>query len=376
MRGTKVFTPSGLNSLERSVVFRFRNCAMAKLAFLISDMGDGGAERVAASLANGAARHGHQVDLLLMRAEGPNLPLVEPPVRVIDLNANRIRNVIAPLVRYLRHERPDVLHISMWPLTVAGLVGAKLAWVGTKVVMTEHITLSEQYGSLRSMRWSVRMFYRLADRRIAVSKGSARDLARLSGVPVETIYNPIVPIGAGPCHANAWPIGERRILAAGSLKEQKNHLLLLEAMSLLSPHVNASLVIIGEGELRSILEDRVERLGLQDRVRLPGYIKDPSPYFRAADLFVLSSDYEGFGNVIVEALSVGLPVVSTNCPDGPAEILDDGQFGILVPCAEPVALANAIESALASPNDAERQRRRAAEFAEEVAIGEYLAAML
>jgi glycosyltransferase involved in cell wall biosynthesis len=348
---------------------------MANLAFLISDMGDGGAERVAASLANGAARRGHKVELLLMKAEGPNLSLLEPSVRVIDFNASRIRGVIAPLIRYLRQERPDVLQISMWPMTVVGLIAAKVASVGTRIVVTEHITLSQQYAS-RSMRWSVRMFYRLADQRIAVSKGSARDLSRLSGVHVDTIYNPIVPIGAGPAAVEAWPPRRRKILAAGSLKEQKNHLLLVEAMSLLSPDVDASLVIIGEGELRGMLEDRVHRLGLQDRIRMPGYIKDPSPYFRAADLFVLSSDYEGFGNVIVEALSAGLPVVSTDCPDGPAEILNNGQFGSLVPCADPVALAKAIERALTSPNDDERQRQRAAEFSEEVAVSQYLAAML
>ena len=349
---------------------------MAKLAFLISDMGDGGAERVAASLANGATRLGHKVDLLLMSAVGPNLHLLDPSVRVIDLNAKRIRSVITPLAHYLRQERPDVLQISMWPLTVVGIVGAKLASVGTKVVVTEHITLSQQYGASRPMRWSVRMFYPFADRRIAVSKGSAKDLSRLAGVPVDTIYNPIAPIGEGPTAAEAWPTRIGKILAAGSLKEQKNHLLLLEAMNLLNPNLEASLVIIGEGELRGILEDRIRRLDLQNRVRMPGYIVDPSPYFRGADLFVLSSDYEGFGNVIVEALSAGLPVVSTDCPDGPAEILGDGQFGSLVPPADPGALAEAIERALASPNNAGRQRQRAAEFAEDVALGQYLAAML
>lgn len=348
---------------------------MAKLAFLISDMGDGGAERVAASLANGATRRGHEVDLLLVQATGPNLALLVPAVRVIDLDAHRILSAVAPLMRYLRDERPDVLHVSMWPLTVVGLVAAKLASTGTKVAITEHITLSQQYGSLRSMKWSVRLLYRLADKLIAVSKGSARDLSRLAGVPVDTIYNPIVPIGAGPAVASAWPLG-RRILAAGSLKEQKNHLLLIEAISLLNPELDASLVIIGEGSLRGLLEDRVKQLGLQSRIRMPGYMTDPSPYFRAAELFVLSSDYEGFGNVIVEALSAGLPVVSTDCPDGPGEILDDGQFGILTPCGDARALALAIERSLTSSVNSARQRQRAEEFSEDVAVGQYLDAML
>jgi glycosyltransferase involved in cell wall biosynthesis len=349
---------------------------MAKLAFLIGDMGDGGAERVVASLANGAARRGHDVDLLLMNAEGPNLALLEPRVRIIDLNARRIRNALVPLVRYVREERPQVLQISMWPLTIVGLIGAKLARVGTRIVLTEHITLSQQYGERRSMKWSVRIGYRFADRRIAVSNGSAEDLSRIARMPVQTIYNPIVPIGVGTSAAAAWPAGTRRILAAGSLKKQKNHLLLVEAMKLLNADANASLVIIGQGELQEALEERVRALGLEGRIRMPGYVDDPAPYFRAADLFVLSSDYEGFGNVLVEALSAGLPVVSTDCPDGPAEILKGGAFGGLVPRRDPVALARAIEHALSSEVDPERQRRRASDFNEDVAVSQYLAAML
>ncbi len=147
-------------------------------------------------------------------------------------------------------------------------------------------------------------------------------------------------------------------------------------MSLMSPDVDASLVIIGQGDLRAELQERIEKLGLENRIRMPGYILDPSPYFRSADLFVLSSDYEGFGNVIVEAMSVGLPVVSTDCPDGPAEILNRGEFGTLVPIRDPMALARAIELALSSKNDAERQRRRAAEFGEDGAVSRYLDAML
>lgn len=349
---------------------------MARLAFLISDMGDGGAERVVASLVNGAVRHGHEVDLLLMKADGPNLPLVDRGVRVIDLHAERIRNVLHPLVRYLRRERPLALQVSMWPLTLVGILAAKLARTRTRVVTAEHITLTQQYRGSLAMKWSVRALYPLADRRIAVSQGSAEDLSRLSGVPVGTIYNPIVPIGPGPSIKEAWPTARHKILSAGSLKDQKNHRLLVEAMSLLDRQLDASLVIIGQGELRDLLQERIEKLGLQDRVRMPGYMVDPSPYFRSADLFVLSSDYEGFGNVIVEAMSVGLPVVSTDCPDGPAEILGRGKFGRLVPPRNPTELARAIERALSSPTDPERQRRRAAEFGEDVAVALYLDAMV
>jgi glycosyltransferase involved in cell wall biosynthesis len=349
---------------------------MAKLAFLITDMGDGGAERVTASLVNGAVRSGHEVDLLLMKAVGENIPLLNARVRVNDLNARRIRSVVRPLTRYLRRERPDALQVSMWPLTIAAIVAAKLARTGTRVVIAEHSTLTEQYPGSRFLRWSVRALYHLADWRIAVSRGSADNLASLSAAPVETIYNPIAPILAGPRVEEAWPESKYRILSAGSLKEQKNQLLLVKAMKLLDQRMDASLVIIGQGDMRALLEECIESLRLQHRVRLPGYIVDPSPYFRSADLFVLSSDYEGFGNVIVEAMSVGLPVVSTDCPYGPAEILRHGEFGTLVPRRNPAALADAIALALRSNADPERQRRRAAEFNEDVALSQYLYAML
>lgn len=281
-----------------------------------------------------------------------------------------------PLVKYLRSERPQALQVSMWPLTAVAIVAARLARTNTRVVTAEHSTLTEQYCGSRSMRWSIRTLYPWADWRIAVSRGSADDLSRLSAAPVGTIYNPIVPIGPGPLVTEAWPEARYRILSAGSLKEQKNHLLLIEAMSLLDASVDASLVIIGQGDMQALLQDRVESLQLQNRIRMPGYIVDPSPYFRSADLFVLSSDYEGFGNVLVEAMSAGLPVVSTDCPHGPAEILGQGEFGRLVPRRDAAALAEAMKLALSSEVDGERQRRRAADFGEGVAVDLYLEAML
>lgn len=353
---------------------------MAKLAFLISDMGGGGAERVTASLVNGAVRRGHQVHLLLMRPEGANLALVHPSVRIINLRANRIRNVIRPLVRYLRREGPRALQVSMWPLTIAAIIAVRLASTGTRLITTDHITLSRQYGfsslQLATLTSSLRFFYPLADHRTAVSKGSARELARLSGVSVETIYNPIAPVQPMSDVIAAWPHGKRRLLSVGTLKNQKNQLLLLNALSRVAQSVDAALVILGEGDRRGMLERRVIELGLQDLVSLPGYVADPSSYYGSAELFVLSSDYEGFGNVIVEALSAGLAVVSTDCPDGPAEILDGGRYGALVPPGDSLALAIAIERALAEPPQPKRQRARAAQFGEDAAIDRYLELML
>ena len=131
-------------------------------------------------------------------------------------------------------------------------------------------------------------------------------------------------------------------------------------------------MILGEGDLRPAMERQIAELGLQDRVALPGFFQDPYPWFRSADLFVLSSDWEGFGNVIVEALECGVPVVSTDCPSGPAEILENGRYGRLVPVGDVDALANAIIVTLHETPDRQALMNRAKDFSVDKISDEYL----
>jgi glycosyltransferase involved in cell wall biosynthesis len=222
--------------------------------------------------------------------------------------------------------------------------------------------------------------YRFADRIAAVSEGSANDtarLARLLSERVTALHNPIAQRPMPSLEASAmadclWtcPPGQR-ILTVGSLKDQKNHTLLLHAFAAMSCP-DARLMLLGQGENRAALHALASKLGIADRVILAGFHADPSPFYATADLFVLSSDYEGFGNVIVEALSFGLPVVSTDCPSGPAEILQGGRFGRLVPLGDADALARTMETALAAPVDRDALIRRAADFAPEIAARKYL----
>jgi glycosyltransferase involved in cell wall biosynthesis len=195
---------------------------------------------------------------------------------------------------------------------------------------------------------------------------AADDLARLSRLPrgkFEVIYNPICPpkrIVATEEAEQLWKGNGPRIITVGSMKEQKNHALLLEAFARL-PDREAQLMILGEGLLRAALERRAAALGIADRLVMPGFRLDPWPFLASANLFVLSSDYEGFANVVAEALYAGLKVVSTDCVAGPGEILDGGRYGTLVPCRDPGALSRAIEAALADQPDAKRLRARALE---------------
>jgi len=223
---------------------------------------------------------------------------------------------------------------------------------------------------------------RLADVRICISEGVADDVARLARFRrdrIEVIYNPIEML-ADPSADDFEGLWEgtqaKRVLTVGRLVEQKNLPLLLEAFSRVIEKMDARLVILGEGPLRGTLERKVAALGLERAVKLSGFMTNPASAYNSADLFVLSSDFEGFGNVIVEALACGVPVVSTDCPSGPREILSDGEFGTLVPCCDPDALADAMLAALAREHDTERLKARASDFTPERAATAYLKAIL
>jgi glycosyltransferase involved in cell wall biosynthesis len=312
--------------------------------------------------------------------------LLPPGVRIVDLHAPRIRDVLLPLRRYLRRERPDALQISMWPLTVIGILAHRLARSKARVVVSDHIALSRQYalGKLASklMGLSIRLFYPKADARVIVSSQAADDMARLSGIPrdsIETIYNPVAAppdlVEPGPEIEALWAGPGARILTVGSLKEQKNHALLIRAFARLSRDRPAKLMILGEGELRPVLEALAEAEGVRDLVLMPGFATEPWPFYASADLFVLSSDYEGFGLVLVEAMRSGLKVVSTDCEAGPREILADGEYGRLVPCGDVEALAGALAEALDAPVDRDALAARAEEISGQSASDRYLALM-
>lgn len=336
-------------------------------------------------LAREFVRLNHTVEFVLMQATGDFLVEVQDGFTVMDLSAPRTRMVPVAISRYLRQHQPDVLIANMWPLTSAAVLGKILSrWRG-RLLLVEHNTLTRQYarwGKLHALflSGSLSASYRFADRIAAVSEGAAIDTARLARVPpdrVAILHNPIPkrPMPGPEARASAealWacPTGQR-ILTVGSLKDQKNHPLLLRAFAAMA-RPDAHLMLLGQGGNEAALRSLAAELGIADRVIFAGFHPDPSPFYATADLFVLSSDYEGFGNVIVEALSFGLPVVSTDCPAGPGEILGGGRFGRLVPVGDAAALARAMDDALATPADRDALIRRAADFAPEIAARKYL----
>jgi glycosyltransferase involved in cell wall biosynthesis len=349
-------------------------------------MAGGGAERVTLTLLKYFSSQGHEVDLVLCEAQGELLDLVPAEVQIVDLKARKLRQALWPLVRYLRSRRPDAMQVSMWPLTAIAVAARALARTSARLMVVDHTALSRHYPSGTSrllLRWTTKLLYPMADVRALVSSDAADDLARLSGIDrgsIEVVYNPLELEEDGAIREAIdvfWGDASERILTVGSLKKEKNHALLLRAFALLGQErPTARLMIVGEGFLRSSLVALTNELRIEDRVSMPGFVIDPRPIYASADLFVLSSDFEGLPVVLIEALHAGLRIVSTDCLSGPREILDDGRYGALVPCGDAVALSAAIDKALLSDVDGNMLRRRAEELAGAAAIERYSELML
>jgi len=306
-----------------------------------------------------------------MQRAGELLGEVPDDVRIVDLSAPRVRQVIRPLVRYFKESKPDAVQARMWPLTVAAVIARRMARSKARLVVSDHSILSLQYAGkkkvLAAIALTVRLFYPRADARLAVATATADDLSRLAGISrssFDVVFNPVDKPPAGlkvPAEIKRlWGGAEHRIIAVGTLKPEKNYVMLLRSFARVRD--DAKLMIVGSGAKEVELKELAASLGIDDRVIFPGYAADTWPYYASATLFVLSSDYEGYPNVLVEAMRSGLAVVSTDCDSGPREILNGGRYGRLVPVGDEVALAHAIGAELGRTHDPDLVRDRAEEI--------------
>ena len=331
-----------------------------KVAVFLPNLLGGGAQRTILNLAHGIADQGYSVDLVLARATGPYLSEVRDTLRLVDLKAGRTVTSILKLARYVRQQRPDAVLSALARANIAAVLARRIARVPTKIVVSERNTLSSW--AQRSHKLSnritvplVRHFYPWADGITAVSQGVADDLSHLASLPskrIHVIYNPVVtPLLRQKLQApleHPWfqPGKPPVLLAVGSLSRQKDFPTLINAFAQLRQTGSARLLILGEGSQRPHLEALIRNHGLEDDVLLPGWVDNPYPYFVRATAFVLSSRWEGLPGVLIEALYAGIPVVATDCPSGPREILNHGQLGSLVPVGDATQLAQAMKSVL------------------------------
>lgn len=355
------------------------------IAFFLPSLVGGGAERVIANLAQGITERGLPVDLVVGAAEGDFLGQLPPAVRLVDLRASRVIFSLGPLAGYLRRERPRILISSLSHANVVSLWAARLALTGTPVVVTVHNTMSQstpEQGGLKGGLWPhlLRLFYPWAAGVVAVSRGAADDLARTSGLPrnrVQVIYNPVITPAMlasarqPPSHPWFDPGEPPVILGVGRLTRQKDFPTLIHAFAALRRQQPGRLIILGEGEERPALEALVSELDLTADVALPGFRDDAMGYVARSALFVLSSRWEGLPTVLIEALAAGTRVVSTDCPSGPREILQEGRLGALVPVGDVAALTGAMVDALSRPaSDAPPDAL--APFTRDAAVDNYL----
>lgn len=325
-----------------------------KVAFFLPHLTDGGVAHSSFILAEQFVAHGHEVDILTIR---PNPAMTgEPPAgaRVIDLGAGRAATAIPALARYLRREKPSgMISVQHFANTTAVLAKV-LAWSRTKLVLSERMFVDAALERDKGIRRLVLprlmwLLYRKANAVVANSSANADRLGELLGWErgrVRTIYNPtfhpsISGLAEEPLDDPWFAPGEPPVvLTVGRLSVEKDYGVLVRAFAKIKQTVDCRLVIVGEGPERASLEALVRELGVADEVDLPGHRANPYSYMSRAALFVLSSQYEGLPNVLIEAQACGVPVLSTDCPTGPREILMDGAAGVLVPVGDVGALAD------------------------------------
>lgn len=385
-----------------------------KVALFIRSLAGSGAERVVVNLANGLAAGGYRVQLVLGEAAGPFLADVSPGIEVFDLavgrktavldfaripgrylelraiakasRAGRIMLGVPRLARYIDAEHPDVLISALDHGNVAAVMAAELSARKPDVVVTQHcnltsdvITSRRQPGEIYKL---VKRYYPAASAIVGVSQGVSDDLkAHIPSAEgkITTIYNPVVDedlverAKETPDHPwfSSAPSDTPLIVTVGKLKKQKDHATLLHALARLRRNIPARLVIFGEGPERGRLEELAQQLGIADVVSLPGFAANPLAAMAQADLFVLSSIYEGLPTVLIEALACGCPVVSTDCPSGPAEILEQGRYGPLVPVGDDAALADGMQAVLQNRPDNEVLKTRGHLFTTKRAVDCY-----
>jgi glycosyltransferase involved in cell wall biosynthesis len=388
-----------------------------------------GTERVSANIALGLADRGHSVDFLVEESEGwlAEQIATHPNINVINLCESRgplllarglqlwvmVKNILssplaligigdscsARLLRMMTHENPPILSLYRYirrarPVSVMSflnyqnltlLLTAPFIKTETRFIVNvrNHITTSAKYGKskwMRSVPRVMKRFFPRADLILGPSRGVSDDVREITGISPDkfgVIHNPVfrpeITQLSRETPSHPWLVESDIpvIIGAGKLKPQKDFETLLRAFALVRAQRPVRLIILGQGPKKQELMELAVQLGISDDFQLPGHVKNPYACFSHASVFVLSSAWEGLPNVLIEAMACGCPVVSTDCPSGPFEILDEGKFGKLVPLSDPEKMAQAIVETLDSPTPEELLLGRAREFSYEKVINDY-----
>jgi len=351
---------------------------MGSVCFLNYDLGFGGTEKVIVSLANHFSSLGRKVTIVILSDRNDFAEFIKPEIEIVCLNINKIKFMPHKLIYFVIRNKFDNFISNVWPLTSLSFV-VRLLSPKTKLIFIEHCNLSEQFKSRSKLfksiqKISILFLYKFAHLIIGVSKGVKKDL-EVMGVhkdKIQVINNPVISkpmqeIDMSNLVIKSWMRSRnKKLIAVGEFKAQKNFTNLVDAIyfAKYSLDLDLDLLILGDGDEKVHIAKKIKNMGLEKNIFLAGWVDDPLPYFDLADLFVLSSNYEGFGVVIVEAMSRGLNIVSTNCKSGPSEILLDGALGTLCEVNNHEALANAILHGLSHPIESDKLIKRSEDFSE------------
>lgn len=356
--------------------------AEQSISLFLPNLGGGGAERMMVNLACGLVVLGVPVKVILASAEGPYIKDLPAGVGIVDLRARSVLRSLPGLVKHLRREKPHVLVSTLHYANITALWARKLAGVPTLVFIREAnmVTTGNSGFKNKTILMLMKRFYPWADGIIAVSEGVEKDIRHFIKVPsqkISTIYNPVVteemliksrePV-PHPWFTEGMPI----VLGVGRLTKQKDFATLIRAFAELRQTRPAKLVILGEGEDRVALQGLVDKLALTRDVDMPGFVDNPFAYMANANIFVLSSAWEGLPGVLIQALACGCPTVSTDCPSGPSEVLEGGRYGELVPVGDAKEMAAAIIRTLDAPLASEILKTRSQAFSVEASTKAYL----
>jgi glycosyltransferase involved in cell wall biosynthesis len=361
------------------------------IAVYMAFSGDGGVERMVAQLLQGFVNEGRRVDLVLARARGGFIDQVPAAVNIVRLGTEHTYASLPALCRYLKRVRPRALLVAKHRAGIVAVLARKLCGYRGRLVLRLGTTVSaalQGRGHLRRVLWfaSMRRFYPAVDHIVAVSDGVRRDVLQITGLAderISVIPNPVITpamaeLAREPVdHPWLQPGQPPAILASGRYTRQKDFPTLIRAFAEVHKQRPCHLIILGRGNRDALhaYQRLAADLGVGDAISLPGFVTNPYAYVARAGLFVLSSLWEGSPNVLTEALALGVPVVATDCPSGPREILQDGEYGPLVPMGDAAGLASAMLAVLQTPPAADFLRQAVAAYHVEASALAYLEAL-
>ena len=329
-----------------------------EVSILVFDLNIGGTEKVMVSLANYLSNNNCNVNILMVGKNNYLKKELLPNVTVIAFNKNRIYSSLIDIIKYIRTQKIDCFISNVWPITILTVIAGffKRSFNKKKLVLVEHCHLEREFSSFSApfkffQKISIYVLYRFASKVVAVSDGVKEDLCLNKGVNEEkvvVIHNPVDVNFSIMKYENkaikAWrAFPGAKFISVGNLKIQKNYSYLIDTLSILKNEGLAfKHLILGEGSQRDALTKQIQCLNLEDDIFLAGSVDQPINLIKEADTLILSSKFEGFGLVIVEALAAGTTVVSTDCQSGPAEILCNGLYGYLGPTNDSKKFAEVI----------------------------------